>query len=406
MKVLVIDEWFPWPLESGKKIRTFNLISRLAKKHEILYMAYAKSPEDDEKMQAVRSHGITVLPVEDKRTPKWTPAFYFSVALNFLSSEPFSTRYHIREEFIREIRLVVERERPDLVHCEWTNLAPFLDAVEGIPCVISSHNVESDIWKRFGEHGSNIFKRILGRSQAGKIERMERYWYPRAHKCIAVSAQDQKVIEGYGARVALVDNGVDIGYYDAYAQTAIDDNAIIFTASFDTFSNQDGAEYFVRDIFPLIREKMPDMQLWLVGREPSASIRAFSQSDGSIHVTGTVDDVRQYIARSALCIVPLRIGGGSRLKILEAMAMKKAVISTSVGAEGLNVTHGKDILLADEPRLFSEYVIECLTDPSKRNSIAASGYSLVSDYYDWESLASRHEEVWIEVLEHGGSLKK
>ena len=401
MKVLVLDEWFPWPLESGKKIRTYNLISRLAERHQISYIAYATIPDDLEKLEVMKHHEISVHPVTDRRTKKWTALFYAKVMLNFLSREPFSTDYHIQKEFIQKIKQVIDIDKPDLIHCEWTNLAPFLAYAQGIPNVISSHNVESDIWRRFGAHGSNIFKRILGRNQARKIERLERYWYPRANQCIAVSAEDQKVIESYGAKVSLVDNGVDIQYYDSCGQKYVTTNSIIFTASFDTFSNQDGAEYFVRDIYPRIQKKRPDVQLWLVGREPTALIRSFSSADTSIHVTGTVDDVRKYIARSILCVVPLRIGGGSRLKILEALAMKKAVVSTSVGAEGLNITHGKDILLADTPESFAECVIECIDDPVKRNSLGASGYSLVRDRYDWERLAQMHEAVWTGVVDHG-----
>ncbi len=398
MKVLVLDEWLPWPLESGKKIRTYNLISRLAVEHEILYMAYMSLPEDAPKKLVMERHGISVVPVQDRRVPKWTAAFYFMVLMNFISRDPFSTVYHIRKEFISELDRVIKREKPDLIHCEWTNLAPFLRHVRGIPSVISAHNVESDIWKRFGDHGSNIFKRILGESQARKIERLERYWYPRASICTAVSPEDLEVIRGYGARVELVENGVDIAYYDSYTRKDdVDNDSIVFTASFDTFSNQDGAEYFVRDIYPIIKKKNPRIHLWLVGREPTSAIKSLSMQDPSIHVTGTVDDVRQYIARAALCVVPLRIGGGSRLKILEALAMKKAVVSTTVGAEGLNVSHGENILLADTEDYFSNCVVECINNPEKRESLGSAGYSLVKKQYDWAPLAQKLDEVWLEA---------
>ncbi len=405
MKVLILDEWLPWPLESGKKIRTYNLISRLAERHKILYMAYIKLPEDSEKIRVMESHGIKIISVNDRRIHKWTKVFYFMVALNFLSKEPFSTAYHIRKEFIDGINLIIDREKPDLIHCEWTNLAPLLSYADGVPSIISAHNVESDIWKRFGIHGSNIFKRMLGRSQARKIERLERHWYPKADRCIAVSPEDQEVIRSYGAQVDLVDNGVDVEYYSSHVPSQENENSIIFTASFDTFSNQDGAEYFVRDIYPLIKKRKSNIQLWLVGREPSAMIRSFPSYDSSIHVTGTVVDVREYIAKATLCIVPLRIGGGSRLKILEAMAMKKAMISTSVGAEGLSVTHEKDILLADTPESFSRYVVEYLNDSTKRHSLGASGYSLVKAKYDWGHLAQRQDEIWLEVAKKMRSLE-
>lgn len=397
MKVLIIDEWLPWPLDSGKKIRSFNLISRLARKHDIIYVAYADIDKDNVKIDILNQNGIKVVPVQDTRTPKWTMKFYFEVALNLLSREPFSTRYHIKQNFIDVLKFIQDHETLDLVHCEWTNLAPFLGHIKGIPCIISAHNIESDIWKRLGKHGSSIFKRMVGYNQAKKVERLEREWYPRVDLCIAVSPQDMKVIEGYGARVALVDNGVDINYYNNICQSEINNNSIIFTASFDTFSNQDGIDYFIKDIYPLIKRSKPDVRLWIVGKNPSNRIRLLSRVDPSIYVTGTVEDVRVFIAKSALCVVPLRIGGGSRLKILEAFAMKKAVISTSVGAEGLNVTHEKDIIIADTPELFSKYVVEYLKDEYKRKVLEENAYMLVKERYDWDKLADIQNSIWLSL---------
>jgi len=393
MKVLIIDEWLPWPLESGKKIRTYNLIKCLAKHHEIIYMAYVDTIKDMDKIDAMENEGIRVFPVDDSRTPKWGARFYLEVALNFFSSEPFSSQYHIKNKFIEGLVRVLEEEKPDLVHCEWTNLAPFLKFVKDIPRVISAHNIESDIWRRFGKHGSNVFKRIIGNSQARKIERLERKWYPAVEMCIAVSQADKEVIQSYGARVEVVDNGVDIGYYSC-AEGEIDPYSLIFTASFDTFSNQDGAVYFIKEIYPLIKQKSPHIKLWLVGKEPPYYMKSIAQQDESIHVTGTVSDVRPYITKACVCIVPLRIGGGSRLKILEAFAMKKAVVSTSVGAEGLAITHGKNIMIADTPLAFAENVMKCLLNADLRSKLSEQGYSLVTNKYDWKALANKQHIVW------------
>jgi len=397
MKVLVIDEWLPWPLESGKKIRSFNLITRLALKHEILYLAYVRLPEEKEKVEMLEKRGISVIAVEDVRLKKWTLAFYTMVILNFLSRKPFSTVYHIKKPFIEKLKEVLATEKPDLVHCEWTNLAPFLEGVHGIPRVISAHNVESDIWKRLGENASNPLIRLLGWQQARKIERLEREWYAKVDLCIAVSDEDAKVIRGYGAKVGVVENGVDVEYYDVCGDN-VDQNWIIFVASFDTFSNQDGVHFFVKEILPLIKEKNPDISFWIVGKDPPSRIREYASLDRCIHLTGSVPDVRQYLARAAICIVPLRIGGGSRLKILEALAMKKAVVSTSVGAEGLVVRDGEHILIADQPRDFAARVAGLLRDPVKRRSLGLAGYQLVRSTYDWEKLGDKQHEIWSRLV--------
>jgi glycosyltransferase involved in cell wall biosynthesis len=393
MKVLVIDEWLPWPLESGKKIRSFNLISQLAGRHEILYLAYVDLPKEMDKVKAMEDRGIRVIPVVDERTKKWTLPFYLSVVWNFASKKPFSTAYHIKKCFANKLREVLECEKPDLVHCEWTNLAPFLECVRDIPRVISAHNVESDIWRRLGENAANPLIRFLGWHQAKKIERLERDWYPKVDHCIAVSDEDRNVIESYGAKVSVVENGVDIQFYDV-SPLEIDENRLTYVSSLDTFSNQDAVDFFVKEIFPLTKRSHPEINLWIVGKDPPKRIKEYSIKDPTIHVTGTVPDVREYLLRSAICVVPLRIGGGSRLKILEAMAMKKPVVSTSVGAEGLKVEHGENILIADNPGDFSSKVSKLLLDKDMAKSIGEAGWKLVRLQYDWKVLAEKQNQVW------------
>ena len=393
MKVLVIDEWLPWPLENGKKIRTFNLIARLAKKHDILYMAYVRLPEEKNKIEVFERIGIRVIPAKDIRIPKWTLCFYIEVIKNLFSDQPFSSAYHIKDSFIEKMLKIIELEQPDLVHCEWTNLAPFLRHVEDIPKVICAHNVESDIWRRLEKSYSNPLMRLIGSQQAKKIERLEREWYPKVKHCIAVSPNDQRVIEGYGAKVSLVENGVDIERYDIRPLEE-ESERLIYTASFETFSNQDAVDFFIDEIFPLLKIQNPKVNFWIVGKDPPKKFRNYATKDRQVHVTGTVPDVREYILKSSICVIPLRIGGGSRLKILEALAMKKAVVSTSVGAEGLRVRDGEHILIADEPGDFAAKVSRLLRDPDKRRSLGLAGYELVRSSYDWGKMAEKQDAIW------------
>lgn len=396
MKVLAIDEWLPWPLDSGKKIRTYNLMRRLAQWHEIIFLAYADTARESEKIRALEKVGIHVWPIEDNRIPKWSLRFYISVIRNFLSKEAFSTIYHITPALRDAVRKAIEKEEPALVHCEWTNLAPVLDEVDGLPRVISSHNIESQIWERLGQSGSNVFYRILGRHQARKIETLERKWYSLVERCIAVSLDDQKVIEHYGGRATLVDNGVDFDYY-GYTPQTIEPKTLVFTASFDTFSNQDAVDFFVQDIFPLIKAADPGIKLWLVGKDPSKKILKYGDLDQTITVTGTVPDVRDYVARADICVVPIRIGGGSRLKILEALVMQKGVVSTSVGAEGLRVEHQKNIILADSPDRFASEVLKLVNDPQRKKNLGENGRELVGREYDWDLLARELSDVWVSL---------
>lgn len=398
MKVVVIDEWLPWPLESGKKIRTYNLMVRLAKNISILYLAYVKIPQEKEKINVLEKNGIHVIPVDDLRIKKWSMLFYLEVILNYFSKDPFSTAYHIKRNFIDKLLEITSREKPDLVHCEWTNLAPFLGFLKNFPKVIAAHNVESDIWKRLAVNEKNPVTCLIARQQEKKIERLEREWYQKADHCIAVSHQDKRVIESYGAKVSVVDNGVDVQYYSEGGPHEFNENRLMFVGSLDTFSNQDAVSFFVNKIFPLIIERFPDIEFWIVGKDPPKKIVGYSKKVTNIFVTGRVQDIREYLSKATLFIVPLRIGGGSRLKILEAMAVKKPVISTSIGAEGLKIVDGENIIIADSPIEFANKVLWLLKNPEKQKSLGKAGWRMVKEEYDWEILAKRQESIWHGVI--------
>jgi glycosyltransferase involved in cell wall biosynthesis len=291
---------------------------------------------------------------------------------------------------------VIADEQPDVIHCEWSNLAPYLNYAGEIPTIITFHNIEADIWKRLGESGTNLIKKIIGKNQATKMAQFEKNWYPKANCCIAVSELDKSVMVKYGARVTVVENGVDLDYYKA-VNPKVEDNCISFTASFDTFSNQDGVFFFFDEIYPKLINNCSGLKVVLIGKSPPRKFYDYQNIYKNIFITGTVNDIRKYAAKSQISIVPLRIGGGTRLKILEAMAMKIPVVSTTVGAEGLMVTNGKDIILADNPTEFADNVIKLLNNQNMRYSLIENGLKLVTEKYDWKSLAKKQHQAWSTV---------
>jgi glycosyltransferase involved in cell wall biosynthesis len=359
-------------------------------------VAYANMPEDQAGIEELSKWCFKVVPVEDTRIKKWTFLFYLRVIVNIFERIPFSTIYHVTDTFEQKLVEEIQSELPDLIQCEWTNLAPFFSRFCNMPIIISSHNIESDIWKRFAKNSKNVLKKIIGSQQARRIEELEKYWYPKATSCIAVSNQDAEIIQSYGAKVEVIDNGVDINYY-MKCHEDYDESSIAFTASFDTFSNQDGVHFFMREIYPLIKYKYPSVKLYLIGKNPPKNIVSYGKADSSVCVTGTVTDVRPFLQKVALCVVPLRIGGGSRLKILEAMAMKKAVVSTTIGAEGLNICDHGNIVIADEPIYFSDMVVELLSNHEKRKSLASSAFEFVRQNYNWPMLAEKQDYIWSEI---------
>jgi glycosyltransferase involved in cell wall biosynthesis len=166
---------------------------------------------------------------------------------------------------------------------------------------------------------------------------------------------------------------------------------MVFTGSMDWLPNEDGVEYFVSQVLPLVRREVPDAQFWAVGRRPSAALRALVSE--TVHVTGTVDDIRPYLDRGAVCVVPLRSGGGTRIKIFEAMSMGKPVVSTTVGAEGLPVTHDRDILLADSPEDFARATVELLRDPARRRRLGGAARELVQANHSWAAVGAHFDTI-------------
>jgi glycosyltransferase involved in cell wall biosynthesis len=268
--------------------------------------------------------------------------------------------------------------------------------------VIFTHNVEAEIWRRHAVTKSGAIARALYRTQHTRMRRFERRTLARFEAVLAVSEADRDTFatlypEAIHEPVHVVPTGVDTGYF-APAPGDAASRTLVFTGSMDWLPNEDGMTYFCRDILPRIRRSEPDATLSIVGRAPTPAVKRLADIPG-VEVTGRVDDVRPHIARGAVYVVPLRIGGGTRLKIFEAMSMAKAVVSTTVGAEGLPVTSGRDIDIADEPARFAHGVVHLMRDAETRRAREAAARRLVVERYDWSAVALDFENALLRVAD-------
>jgi glycosyltransferase involved in cell wall biosynthesis len=259
-----------------------------------------------------------------------------------------------------------------------------------------THNVEAEIWRRHAETAGNPFSRRLLEAQWHRMQRLERRALSRFDLVLAVSDADRRTFERLypGAmRTAahVVQTGVDTQYFTPRSVLPRRRH-LVFTGSMDWLPNEDGVLYFVSQILPLIRKAEPEVTLSIVGRAPTPAVSRLARETG-VEVTGRVEDVRPHIALAGVFVVPLRIGGGTRLKIFEAMAMGKAIVSTTVGAEGLPVTPGRDIVIADDPPRFAEAVVRLIRDAHRRQELEASAHRLVVERYDWSVVAGDLEDA-------------
>jgi len=272
--------------------------------------------------------------------------------------------------------------------------------------VMNSQNVEYRILQRYVEHEGNPFKALYARLEASKLRRFEAAMYRRAVLAMACSAVDTALIRSLcpGIETAVAPNVVDVRDYPSGA--AEESLTVLYQGGMDWFPNRDALEYFVHAILPLVQKEIPGVRVIAAGRNPSPEFRARFSDVAALEFTGTLADLRPVIAKAAVCVVPLRIGSGTRLKILEGGAMGKAMVSTTVGVEGLDFVAGKEILVADDPATFAREVIQLLRDPARRKAIGEAARNRVLQNYDVavleRSIASTFQKLEKSVIMETG----
>lgn len=321
-----------------------------------------------------------------------------SLAANVLSHKPYvATKYDTRA-MRNEIARVQDSRVVDLMHLDMLPLSVYSGAADGAPVVQVDHNVEYILLERRAANQKGISKRFWS-VQAARLKRFETAAVERATRTIAVSDLDAEVLRQLAPRseIRTVPNGVDTEYFQPVAEAA-NAEELVFVGAMTYYPNVDSVKYFVEDIWPLIRAVRPNARFTVIGAHPPESIKAYGLAPG-INVVGQVPDIRPYVGNAAVYVVPLRVGGGTRLKILDAMAMGKAIVSTSVGCEGLEVSNGRDIAVADTPNAFAERVLSLMNDAATRARMGTAARATVQAAYGWERLGAMQEAVYREACD-------
>jgi polysaccharide biosynthesis protein PslH len=402
MHIAILDEELPFPLNSGKRIRTFNLLKRLADRHRITYLCHRNADPEEATLAEKEFRRVGIKPIlVDRSVPsKSGLRFYARLVGNLFSSLPYSVATHTSLELRLQAEKLAQTDAPDLWHCEWTPYAQTLRQPLG-RWVVMAHNVESLIWQRYIENESNPPKRWYIHQQYKKFESFERWAYNAATRTIAVSCEDAKLIEQrFGVNhVEVVDNGVDTDFFKPNVATYRNPNHVLFLGSLDWRPNLDAVRLLLDTIFPEVRKQEPNAKLLVVGRNPPDWLRQRVTQEAHVELHGNVADVRPYLWSSGMLIVPLRIGGGSRLKILEALSSGLPVVTSQVGVEGLDLSGDHHLLVVGEAEVMSHTIVYAIRNPHQMDRLTQPGRERVLHQYDWSRLADRLEQVWSTTLE-------
>jgi glycosyltransferase involved in cell wall biosynthesis len=390
LRILWLKTELLHPVDKGGKIRTYQMLRALKREHHVTYLTLddGSAPADAAARAEEYCHELVTVPHRTRE--KFSAGFYAELAANLLSPLPYFMKKYESAAMRREVAARARSGGFDVLVCDFLNPAVNVPDGLGVPTVLFEHNVEAMIWRRHYEVQTNPLKKAYLYGQWRKAFAYERAACRRFDSVVAVSRDDAETIgRDYGvASVGDVPTGVDTEFFRPAAGADAEPHGLVFTGSMDWLPNEDAIQFFTREIMPLVRERVPGVRLTVVGRKPYASLVELAKRDPSVVVTGRVEDVRPYMERAAAYVVPIRVGGGTRLKIYEAMAMEKPVVSTTVGAEGLPLSDGEDLLLADTPRAFADAVVRVLTDAGLARSLGARAAEKVRAQFGWEKVAA------------------
>lgn len=388
MKILYIAPDLPYPLANGGKIRTFSLLRNVAKQHEVTLIAYDKQPETASRIEIFEEfcRRVISIPLTKEQSPEKKRQIQM---MSLLSKKPYQYYSSFSTSMQQAIDETTSRESFDLIHVEFAQLG-YHSLPQHLPRLLDQHNVEYDLLYRIYINESLSLRKLYCYLEWKKFKRDELRICSNFSLCAVTSERDKRVLQSDlpTTPFCVIPNGVDSNYFQQNGAEIAEDNTLLFTGTIDYYPNTDGLKYFLDAILPLIQVEVPDVKFIIAGKNPPPAIRQYADLRG-VTITGFVQDMRTYYHKAIVVVVPLRMGGGTRLKILEAMAMKKAVVSTSIGAEGLEVQPGKEIVTADDPKHFARATVDLLRNADRRRKLAEAGHKVATTKYDWKSISDR-----------------
>jgi sugar transferase (PEP-CTERM/EpsH1 system associated) len=390
MKILMLSPVFPWPLDMGSKIRVYHILRELSRSHDITLVTLTQNQtgiEEGRDIERFCSRVFLVPGIKSRRAAGLKSLF---------STRPYRQVKFQSDKLRTTVRQLLEGEHFDLVWVNCLNMASQLDLplAGRTRAILDQHNADELFWRSYAESG-HYGKRMFARQNIWKVRRLEKKILPSIDVVLSVSEKDAELTSRrpfLSCPVWIVPNGIDTEYFrPATSQIKRTGHRILFCGSMDITMNIDAARRFAAESFPIVREELPDAEFWIVGRNPDARVRRLSATRG-VFVTGFVPDVRPYYEKAKVAVAPFRLGGGTKTKILEAMAMGVPVVASSFGCQGIEAIPGAHMIVEDGTTEAARQIVSLMKNDPERERLALNARSLVEDRYGWSRL--------INALEH------
>lgn len=399
-RILILTPDLPYPPSQGAAIRSLNLIRNLSNSHEIHLLSFIREGERPGTIGPLSRYcsNVATVPSVSRSTGRRALSTLFSAKPDMALRLP-SVRFADR------LRMCLDRERFGFVQVEAIEMGQYGLAIKRMslpspPVVVFDDiNAEYLLQRRAFEtdmrHPTRWLGALYSLIQWQKLRHYEAEVCRQVDRVIVVSEADRKALERIvpGLESTVVPNGVDSDYFRPHDTDEECDSSFVFTGKMDFRPNVDAVLWFTREVWSLIRSEIPQAQFKVVGRDPHARLKALERVSG-VTLTGWVEDVRPHIAEAGVYVVPLRVGGGTRLKVLEAMSMGKAIVSTSQGCEGIDVTPDRHLVIADEPASFAKRVVDLARNPQRRRRIGQAARALAATRYDWQQITPALERLY------------
>ena len=396
LKILFLTNRSPYPIQDGQSRRTYNILKCLACRHEVHLLSLYQSAEEVTP-ESVRHLKSFCKQVEMFPAPRKTLSFGMVVRLlrSLFSKDPYTVWRHYSKEYAKRVQAWLDATQFDVVHCDILSLAYCVRDLNGSFRTLTDHDVSHLVAKRLAAQARNPVLKLFLYIEALKLKQLESRIFSKLDLGIAVSELDRRHLERLcpGGRFAVVENGVDVRAF-VPDPDAVEPNALVWVGGFHYYPNCEAVRFFIEEIYPRIKKEKAEIKFYVVGSGVPDWLRRLATGDPSIVSTAYVDDPLPYIQRAGVFVAPILSGGGTKLKVLEAMAVGKAIVSTSIGVEGIEGKDQEHFMVADGPEAFSSGVVSLLNDRVLRERLGANARRRAMEKYDWEAICEAISRIY------------